>query len=152
MQVGAEKLTESLKTLFANYKVHFRKMIHFRWHLQGAKNAQLSKLLEQYGRQAELSIDRIVTELGRVNELPLVDMSSCMRWAQIKRFEGKITVEKVINEVVSDSMTIKDQLLIIKTKAVQHNKFELYKACEQLGRHVEARISKLQALFLETVQ
>jgi DNA-binding ferritin-like protein len=151
MEVGAENLVTSLKTLFANYKVHFRKVINFRWHLESAKHAKVSKLLEQYGRQAEVSIDRLVTELDRFGELPLVDMSSCMRWAQIKRYEGEMALEHIFNEVISDSMTIKDQLLIIRTKAVQQNKFELYKTCDQLHRHVEGRINKLQALFLETI-
>ncbi len=147
-----QDFSTQLKILFANYKVHFRKLIHFRWNLQNQKNKAFTQRLSQYSQEVERSIDEVVDLLEIYNTMPLVDMSSCMRWAEIKRYEAKVNLNKASNEIISDNMSIKDLLLQLRTKALKKNDFEAYKVLDQLYTATEQRIADLQALFLKTVQ
>jgi starvation-inducible DNA-binding protein len=98
----AERITNVLNALLANYSVHYQKLRNYHWNVKGSDFFDLHEQFEILYTEALNNIDAIAERIRVFGRTPLSTMTDYLTASQIKETGTDLQSDNMVGEVLSD--------------------------------------------------
>lgn len=97
-----EEVVSSLNQLLANYHLHYQKLRHFHWAVDGHDFFDLHEKFEALYNTAKLNIDEVAERIRVFGKLPMSNFSEYIEHSEINEPEYSLQPEEMVAEVLED--------------------------------------------------
>jgi starvation-inducible DNA-binding protein len=117
----ADRITEVLNALLANYSVHYQKLRNYHWNVKGSDFFDLHEQFELLYTEALNNIDAIAERIRVFGRTPLSTMKDYLNASQIKETGTDLLSDNMVQEILSDFKILLECMFSIVEAAADQN-------------------------------
>lgn len=136
----------ALNQLLANYKIYFHKLLNYQWLIQASSTPELNKDLHLFAEESEEQMDAIVTQIERLDSIPIGNWSKWQKWASIKFKIPARGADNILNKIIEDTTQLDDCSKMVYQLAKEQQEAPIYQLASSLHQCLSSRLETLQQL------